>query len=83
MIISILIAVIVALILVSLIVGVKSIKRKEEKKDVAQKIQKKGKSAILKDAEKKLAHDPHTVSALEMIGDIYYSEKNWEKVWNV
>ena len=34
MIISILIAVIVALLLVSLIVGIKSIKRKEEKKDV-------------------------------------------------
>ena len=83
MIISILIAVIVALILVSLIVGVKSIKRKEEKKDVAQKIQKKGKSALLKEAEKKLAHDPHNVPSLELIGDIYYSEKNWERVWSV
>ncbi len=83
MIISILIAVIVALLFVSLIVGVKSIKRKEDKKDVSQKIQKKGKAAILKEAEKKLAHDPHNVSALEMIGDIYYSEKNWEKVWGV
>ena len=50
MIISILIAVIVALLLVSLIVGVKNIKRKEDKKDVTQKIQKKGKSAVLKEA---------------------------------
>lgn len=83
MIISILIAVIVALLLVSLIVGIKSIRRKEDSKDVAQKIQKKGKSAILKEAERKLAHDPHNVSALELIGDIYYSEKNWEKVWGV
>ena len=83
MIISILIAVIVALLLVVLMVTVKSVKRKEDKQDVSQKIQKKGKSAILKEAEKKLAHDPHNVSALEMIGDIYYSEKNWEKVWNV
>ena len=83
MIISILIAVIVALLLVSVIVGIKSIKRKEEKKDVSQKIQKKGKSAILKEAEKKLAHDPHNVPSLELIGDIYYSEKNWEKVWGV
>ena len=83
MIISILIAVIVALLLVSIIVGIKSIKRKEERKDVSQKIQKKGKSAILKEAEKKLAHDPHNVPALETIGDIYYSEKNWERVWGV
>ena len=83
MIISILIAVIAALLLVALIVGVKSIKRKEDKKDVSQKIQKKGKTAILKEAEKKLAHDPHNVSALEMVGDIYYGEKNWEKVWGV
>ena len=83
MIISILLAVIVALLLISLIVGVKNIKRKEDKKDVTQKIQKKGKSAVLKEAEKKLAHDPHNVQALEMVGSIYYGEKDWEKVWNI
>ncbi len=83
MIISILIAVIVALLLVSFGVAIKGMKHKDDAKDVSQKIQKKGKSAILKEAEKKLAHDPHNVSALEMIGDIYYSEKNWEKVWSV
>jgi hypothetical protein len=73
MIISILIAVIVALLLVVGIVAIKGMKRTEEKKDVSQKIQKKGKSAILKEAEKKLAHDPHNVPSLEMIGDLYYS----------
>ena len=83
MIISILIAVIVALLLVSLIVGIKNIKRREDKKDVTQKIQKKGKSAVLKEAERKLAHDPHNVQALEMVGNIYYGEKDWEKVWNI
>ena len=83
MIISILIAVIVALLLVVGIVAIKGMKRTEEKKDVSQKIQKKGKSAILKEAEKKLAHDPHNVPSLEMIGDLYYSEKDWEKVWSV
>ncbi len=81
--ISILIAVIIALLLVTGIVAIKSMKRKEDSKDVSQKIQKKGKSAILKEAERKLAHDPHNVSALVMIGDLYYSEKNWEKVWAV
>ena len=83
MIISILIAVIVALLLVSLIIGLKNIKRKEDRKDVTQKIQKKGKSAVLKEAERKLAHDPHNVQALEMVGNIYYGEKDWEKVWNI
>lgn len=83
MIFSILIAVIVALLLVSIIFAIKGIKRKDEKKDVSQKIQKKGKSAILKEAEKKLAHDPHNVPSLELIGDLYYGEKDWEKVWNI
>ncbi len=83
MIISILIAVIVALLLVSFLVAIKNLKRRDDNKDVAQKIQKKGKTAILKEAEKKLAHDPHNVPALELIGDIYYGEKNWEKVWGV
>lgn len=83
MIFSVLIAVITALVLVVLIVGFKNIKHKDDTKDISQKIQKKGKSAILKDAEKKLAHDPHNVGALELIGDIYYSEQNWDKVWGV
>ena len=83
MIFSILIAVIVALLLVTLIFAVKGMKRKDDAKDVKQKIQKKGKPAILKEAERKLAHDPHNVQALELIGDIYYGEKDWEKVWNI
>ena len=83
MIFSILIAIIAALLLITIIVVVKNFKRQEDKKDVSQKIQKKGKSAVLKEAEKKLAHDPHNVPSLEMIGDLYYSEKEWEKVWGV
>ena len=61
MIFSILIAVIVALLLVVIMVAVKNLKHRDDTKDVAQKIQKKGKSAILKEAERKLAHDPHNV----------------------
>ncbi len=83
MIFSVLIAVIVAAVLVVVIILVRGTKRKTLDQDVSQRIQKKGKSAILKEIEKKLAHDPHNVNALETIGDIYYSEKNWEKVWNV
>ncbi|MBQ1711080.1 MAG: tetratricopeptide repeat protein [Treponema sp.] len=83
MIFSVLIAVIVAAVLVVVIILLRGTKRKTLDQDVNQRIQKKGKSAILKEIEKKLAHDPHNVNALETIGDIYYSEKNWEKVWNV
>lgn len=83
MIFSVLIAVIVAAVLVVVIILVRGTKRKTLVQDVSQRIQKKGKSAILKEIEKKLARDPHNVNALETIGNIYYSEKNWEKVWNV
>ena len=83
MIFSILIAIIIALLLIVIIIALKNLKKKEDGQEVSQKIQKKGKSAILKEAEKKLAHDPHNVSALQLIGDIYLSEKDWEKVWNV
>ena len=55
----------------------------DRKKELSKKIQKKGKSAILKEAEKKLAHDPHNISALENVGDIYFNEKNWEKTWGI
>lgn len=83
MIFSVLIAVITAAVLVVIIMLIRSAGKKHEVKDVAQKVQKKGKSAILKEAEKKLAKDPHNVISLELVGDIYYGEKNWEKVWNI
>lgn len=84
MIFSILISVIVAAFLVVILMALRGIKKNKEKpNNVTERIQKKGKSAIIKEAEKKLAHDPHNVLALELIGDLYYSEKNWEKVWNV
>ncbi len=83
MIFSVLIAVIVAAVLVVIILLIRGSKKKSLGQDVTERIQKKGKSAIVKEVEKKLAHDPHNVLALETIGDIYFSEKNWEKVWNV
>ena len=54
MIFSILIAVIIALLLVVIIIALKNLKKTEDGQEVSQKIQKKGKSAILKEAEKKL-----------------------------
>ncbi|MCI5606407.1 MAG: tetratricopeptide repeat protein [Treponema sp.] len=86
MIISILIAVIVASFVVVLLILLRagSKQRENQKKgSVSERIQKKGKSAIVKDAERHLAHDPHNVIALETLGVIYYNDKNWEKAWGI
>ena len=85
MIIPILITVIILATLIAVILVVKGNKgdkqQESEKAALSKKIQRKGKSAIIREAEKKLIHDPHNVEALETIGEISYSEKNWEKVW--
>jgi len=73
-----------ALLILFLMLVVPRIRKRDAKRsDVEQRIQKKGKSAILKEAQKKLQHDPHNVPALEIMGDIYYKDKNWEKAWTV
>ena len=82
MVVSFLIAIIVASLLIITIIIVMSAKR-SNKKDVKDKIKKKGETYLIKEAEKKLAHDPHNVSALELLGDLSYNNKNWEKTWNV
>lgn len=83
MIISVLIAIIVAASLVVIMMVAAKGSKKEKNKDVADRVKKKGKAAILKEAQKKLAHDPHNILALETVGDLYYQEKNWDKVYNV
>ncbi|MCR4734312.1 MAG: tetratricopeptide repeat protein [Treponema sp.] len=46
-------------------------------------ISKKGKLATIKDMEKKLAHNPRDVQALETLGEIYYTDANWDKVYSI
>jgi len=80
MLIPILLAVISASVLIILIMGIKTIvSRKSDPKNGNEKNSKKSRSAIIKDAEKRLAHDPHNVAALTQLGELYFSEKNWEK----
>lgn len=82
MLIPILIAVVVAAFLVVVIILVRTVKNsslKGSKKSIA----KKGSGPLYKEAEKRLAKNPHDVEALETIGDLYFQDKNWEKVWNV
>ena len=86
MLIPILIAVTVAVVLVSVILVVSGLKNKStssKSERVASSVQKKGMTAVVKEYEKKLAHDPHNVEALSALGDVYYNDQNWEKVWNI
>lgn len=86
MLIPVLIAIIVAALLVVIIMLVSGVKNKTKApkaNKVANSVQKKGKSAVVKEYEKKLAHDPHNVEALTALGDIYYDDENWEKVWSI
>ncbi len=82
MLIAFLLIVIFAALLVGLIMAVSSLK-KDTKKDVSGRIQKKGKAAIIKEAQKKLSHNPHDITALRELGNIYFSDKNWEKGYAV
>ncbi len=82
MIITFLIIVIVFAILFIMIFFLKGLK---EKKGEGKKtpVQRKGKSAVIKEAEKKLSHDPHNVDALRTLGEIYKEDGNWEKVADI
>ena len=86
MLIPVLIAVTVAVVLITIILIMSSLKGKHTsgKSDrVASSVQKKGMTAVVKEYEKKLAHDPHNVEALSALGDVYYNDQNWEKVFNI
>ncbi|MCQ2591775.1 MAG: tetratricopeptide repeat protein [Treponema sp.] len=83
MLIPILVALLVAVTLVSMIVVISGHKSKRKNGPISNSVQRKGKSAVVKEYEKKLSHDPHNIPALEALGDIYYQDKNWEKVWGV
>ncbi len=62
------VAVIVSIFLV-IFSGDKSVPKSREK--LNSTVQKKGKSAVIKEYEKRLAHDPHNVGALESLGEVY------------
>ena len=86
MLIPVLISVTVAVILITIILISYSARSKikgSRAEKVATSVQKKGMSAVVKEYEKKLAHDPHNVEALSEIGAVYYDDGNWEKVWSI
>ena len=83
MIISVLIAIIVAALILVILMGIKGSPKGKKERGVSDKIQRKGKSSLIREAEKKLSHDPKHVPSLEMLGKIYYEEKNWDKVYGI
>ena len=85
MLIPILVAIIVVSLCVVLIMLFLSIKSKRGK--VSQNgnapTYRKGKNAAIKEFEKKLAHDPHNIVALEGLSNIYFEDKDWEKLYSI
>lgn len=77
------IPVLVGLILVALVVVLLMLVKGSSKKE--RKITGKNKSNIflIKELEKKIVHDPHNVSALQSLGEIYFQEQNWTKVFSI
>jgi len=86
MLIPILISITVAVVLITVILVTGNLKNKargSRAEKVASSVQKKGISAVVKEYEKKLTHDPHNVEALSELGAVYYDDGNWEKVWSI
>lgn len=83
MIISVLVILIVSFLIIGILVVVATSSKAKNGADVSGRIQKKGKNAILKEAQKKLSHNPRDVTALRELGNIYFEEKDWEKAYGV
>jgi tetratricopeptide (TPR) repeat protein len=82
--IGVLISVIVAALFVVILMLFKSSGPKKHKEGkLSESLQKRGSSAVVKELEKKLMHDPHNVEALSDLGKVFFDSKNWEKVWAV
>ncbi len=83
--ISVLVFLIIAGLVFVILLSSKSSKGDKKKKEgkLTSSLQKKGSSAVVKELEKKLLHDPHNLEALTDLGKIYFDSQNWEKVWAV
>ncbi|MBQ6782091.1 MAG: tetratricopeptide repeat protein [Treponema sp.] len=53
------------------------------RKKSGKKGKQKTRSQIVKEASKKLAQDPHSPEGLIPLGDLYYTEHNWEKAFQI
>lgn len=83
LIITILSFVILVSIVVIIVMIAKSPTDKQKKEKVNNVVQKKGRTTAIRDLEKKLIHDPHNIQNLESLGELYFMENNWDKVWHI
>ena len=72
-------AVAVAVVLVSAILL--QVTKGKKRAPAAPNAEQKNRASILKSATQKLAQNPRDIQALTTIGDLYYSEENWEKAF--
>lgn len=77
--ISILIAVITAAGLLILLTVITGKRNKGGNEKSGKPAKNKNNSVIIKEATKKLSHDPNNIQALEALGEVYYSQANYEK----
>jgi len=75
--IPVLIVVILFALLFSIIILVKSAKSKPQSSRKTDAVQRKGRTAVIKEAEKRLMRDPRNADALETLGKLYFQEENW------
>lgn len=83
-IIAVLIVVIFFALLFSIMLLVKNAKAKQNASGkMSGNVQKKGKSAVIKEAEKRLAKDPKDIPALQTLAKLYYEAEEWAKAGSI
>ena len=53
------------------------------RKKSGKKGRQKSRAQIIRDSSRKLAQDPHNANALIALGDLYYSERAWDKAYPI
>ena len=84
MVLSILIAAVAVIGLIAVLMAVTGGKRKSNNKKSGAKTKEarqKGRATIIRDATKRLSHDPRDPQGLIPLADLYFSEQLWEKAY--
>lgn len=74
---SLLIAVVIVIAFAAILIGIST------KKSSPKNKKKKNRSQIIKEASRKLAQNPHNPEGLIALGNVYFSEHNWEKAYQI
>ena len=77
---GILIAIIAGALLVIILMSISGIaKKRKQGESSGLKHKNKSKSVIIKECSKKLSKDPNNITALTLLSDLYFEEKNFDK----